>query len=366
MRTLIQILPYRSQHPDGVGDYARLLATKLRDAHAIDSIFVVARPDATTAAVDDGFATICAPTNRRRAIGDAIRLAAQGRDIAGVLLHMSGYGYARFGAPFHLAAALRDWKARSGQPILSIFHELFIDATGFGRRKAYQKLQQASVRQFLQLSDDALTPAQSYRDWLIAQNPPCPVHAMPVFSTIGEASDGGAGARAACLAIFCRADMARDIYGQWYAALHQFCADADIDEIIDIGSRHTPPPERIGGAKLVAHGRLPAEGVRALLGQARYGLLAYQQMPLGKSTLFAAYAAHGVIPMCASTKEPEGDGLVAGTNFVHMAGMDGHPTLLPDDPAAMAAAVRAWYAPHRCAAQAASLAARLEQLAVRR
>lgn len=365
MRTLLQILPFRSRQSDGVGDYARLLATQLRDAHGIDTIFVVVRPDATTAVLDDGFPSICVAQNRTAAIIAALNAATNDRDIAGAMLHMSGYGYSRIGAPLHLARAIAAWKAASGTPVLGIFHELFIDASGFGRRKLYQKLQQISVRRFLALSDAALTPASAYRDWLMAQNPPCPVSAMPVFSTIGEATADVMTARPSRLAIFCRAEMANDIYGAWHAALGQFCSDAGITHIDDIGSRHQPPPSHIGPAQITSHGRLPAETISALLSNARFGLLAYQHMPLAKSTLFAAYAAHGVIPLCASLTKPAGDGLVAGVNFVHMADMDArHPPGKIDAPAA-AAAVHAWYAPHALPQQASAIATQISQLAAR-
>ena len=365
MRTLLQILPFRSRQSDGVGDYARLLAAQLRDAHGIDTIFVVVRPDATTAGLDDGFPSICVTQNRTAAIIAALNEAADGRDIAGAMLHMSGYGYSRIGAPLHLARAIGLWKAASSTPVLSIFHELFIEASGLGRRKLYQKLQQISVRRFLTLSDAALTPASAYRDWLMAQNPPCPVNAMPVFSTIGEAAADVMTARPSRLAIFCRADMANDIYGPWHAALALFCSDAGITHIDDIGGRHQPPPTRIGPAQVTSHGRLPAEAISALLTQARFGMLAYAHMPLAKSTLFAAYAAHGVIPLCASAAAPTGDGLVAGVNFVHMVEMDArHPTG-KIDVAATAAAAHAWYAPHGLPQQANAIATQISQLAGR-
>ncbi len=365
VRTLLQILPYRSRQSDGVGDYARLLATQLRDAHDIDTIFVVVRPDASTPDLGDGFTSVCVTQNRTDAIIAALNKATVGRDIAGAMLHMSGYGYSRIGAPLHLARALAAWKAASGTPIISIFHELFIEASGLGRRKLYQKLQQISVRRFLTLSDAALTPASAYRDWLMAQNLPCPVTAIPVFSNVGEANVDLSVARPSRLAIFCRADMAAEIYGPWHAVLAQFCSDAGITHIDDIGSRHQPPAEQIGPATITSHGRLPAEAISALLINARFGMLAYQHMPLAKSTLFAAYAAHGVIPLCASTTLAAGDGLVAGDNFVHMAEMDARHSPSKIDAKAAAAAVRAWYAPHALPQQATAIATQISQLAVR-
>jgi hypothetical protein len=97
---------------------------------------------------------------------------------------------------------------------------------------------------------------------------------------------------------------------------------------------------------VVRRGVLPAAEVGALLLSARAGYLAYPAYFLPKSTIFAAYAAHGVLPVRSWPRHERLPGeLRPGVHFWEQR------ALSCGEPSAIAAAARAWYVPHRLEAQ---------------
>ncbi|MEQ1688198.1 MAG: glycosyltransferase [Sphingopyxis sp.] len=342
-------------HSDGIGDYAAAIAGALRDNHGLVTHFIVARPDATTHAVDDGFATIALDRPAKEGLLTALETAHSG-DAAALIVHISGYGYARYGAPFWLARAMARWKRQQGRsaPIIGVFHELFSEGAPWDRRYWYGLGQKRFVRAMAVLCDHVITPTQVYADWLNTHgrlsSPPI---VLPVVSNVGEAAaPSGDTQRRNRLAIFARSGAAEEIYSQWRAQIGQAVRAYGIEEIVDIGTRANAPPASIGGATVTAHGRLAVPAIAELLGTCRVGFLSYRHMPLAKSTILAAYAAHGVLPLCAADDASPQDGLVAGNNFVHVSGMSEIAPIQPQQEADMQRCISAWYAQHDTAAQA--------------
>lgn len=351
--TLLQILPFRSCQSDGVGDYAVAIAKALSIGHGINSHFIVARPDDTTAAVDDGFQSTTLPMCNAASLHDALVGAPEP---VALLIHVSGYGYSRYGAPFWLSKAIAKWARQQTKPvpIIGIFHELFTDAPIWNRRYWYGLRQKAFIRKMAQFCDHIITPTGDYCRWLeqhcVLRTPPM---VMPVVSTVGELrADTANATRANRLVIFARGGGADLVYSQWLPQVEQAVCAYAIDEIIDIGARSTTPPSAVGGANLTAYGRVAAEEVSELLRTCRFGFLAYQHMPLAKSTILAAYSAHGVIPLCAIDDAKQQDGLVAGRNFVHVSPMSDAVSISQDQESTLRYSIVDWYAVHNSAAQA--------------
>jgi len=129
-----------------------------------------------------------------------------------------------------------------------------------------------------------------------------------------------------------------------------------IEKIVDIGPRAGEVPAGLEGIPVQAMGHLPREDVSKLLSESRAGFLDYPSDVLGKSTVFAAYCAHGVVPIITQLRGVGLDGLREGTHFF-LAGTDrgGAP------PArgmleTVSAAVSDWYRCHALSVQAAALA----------
>ena len=123
--------------------------------------------------------------------------------------------------------------------------------------------------------------------------------------------------RPAHLAVFGAAGVEQGIYrkpiSEQSAAITTALA---IQNVIDIGERVTSVPPHLGSAVVTSMGRLSGRLVSRHLLACRYGLLNYDVGRLGKSGVFAAYAAHGIIPICIGSRAAPTDGLEESQHFL--------------------------------------------------
>jgi hypothetical protein len=274
-----------------------------------------------------------------------------------LLLHFSGYGYGRRGLCAWLADELAASRAALGQRLLvvTMFHELF--ASGPPWRSAYwlQPWQRRTAQRLVRLSDMVVTNSAHHLAWLRGQAPvSLPMSARPVFSNVGEPDHvPAARARLRHMVLFgAQATRARAAV-QLLPHVAQLQA-LGLQGLSEIGpGQPTLPPGLPWPQRWL--GLLPPAELSAELLQHRFALIDYPMQHLAKSSVFAAYAAHGCVVL--NTTEPGGpaDGLLPGR----------HLHLLSDTAAAMpdlhrldgmAAAARVWYLPHASAQQAQALA----------
>jgi hypothetical protein len=96
--------------------------------------------------------------------------------------------------------------------------------------------------------------------------------------------------------------------------------------------------------------------LRRELGAARFGLVDYDADRLAKSTIFAAYCAHGVIPICLSDRAGEEDGLHPGSNYLKLTLEVDLRSIAADHLDALQAAAVRWYDDHSLRASCAIIA----------
>lgn len=150
------------------------------------------------------------------------------------------------------------------------------------------------------------------------------------------------GVRSSCAVVFGAAGIENLVYGRHAAEVADIVASLGITEIFDIGSRRSQSPSKLGGASVRAMGRLLAADISRMLLDCRFGLMSYDTTRLGKSTVFASYAAHGVIPICLGSQVASADGLITGKHFLQ-------PPLATANPEQLANIQRrlsAWYRQH--------------------
>jgi hypothetical protein len=96
-----------------------------------------------------------------------------------------------------------------------------------------------------------------------------------------------------------------------------------IREIVDIGSKVQVEREHFGkaGIDIRQLGYLERDDVHAQLLQCRIGFLEYPLSAVAKSGVFAAYAAHGVVPVLKSRWESPIDGLEFGRECISLANL---------------------------------------------
>jgi len=184
---------------------------------------------------------------------------------------------------------------------------------------------------------------------------------MPVFSNVGELDKPKRIAlRAPRVVIFGGRSLRASIYEMHLRTLMDACERLKIQEIVDVG----PPIDqlRTGPLPVVRRGVLEPSQISELLSDAQLGVLSYPAAYLAKSTIFAAYAAHGVAPLLVDPLSHENeDGLAGGREYISaQARFDGECPL-----SAVAQAAHSWYSNHNLARSVESYVALLMNSALR-
>jgi hypothetical protein len=328
--TIVQVLPRLDAF--GVANHARRLAAGLERATGMRSSFV-------TTAVDSA----PLPAGDVRVV--PARSSALARELARsngspVLLHYSNYGYQKRGCPTWLLAGVAGWRRRTSRGrLITIFHELY--ATGRPWQSSFwlSPLQRRLARRMRSYADVTVTSLPRYRTelarWRDAQ-----VTELPVFSTIGEpAQSVPLAARRPRLVVFGSAGLRSRAYRTGSAAIARAAAATDVTEVLDIGGGNVAPP-RVANLPVRAIGEQSDATISELLADSRVGFLAYPADFLGKSTVFAAYCAHRLLPAVWWRRAAE-----------HPAPRWNADRPLQEDVQALADRALAWYAPHALARQ---------------
>ena len=275
-----------------------------------------------------------------------------------VLLHFSGYGYDKRGLCNWLLHALRDAQQRLGPRlrIVTLFHELSASSPPWQSAFWLGPMQARIARQLAALSAAVATNTAQHAQWLRAQAGVSlavqfPVHVRPVFSNFPQPPQRPAiAAREPAMIVFgSAATRARAL--RRLAAHAAMLQSLGIESLTEVGPgaqsvhpSHPLPQQQLGTL-------LPADVSRQLL-RHRYALIDYPSHCLAKSSVFAAYAAHGCAVLNTADPEPDADALRAGQHYAALAA-----TAPVDAEAwqAMADALSGWYAGHPLDLQAQEL-----------
>ena len=346
---VVQIVPRLGSPLDGVADYATALATALHAAHGIPPVFLCGDPRVLEGGLDAGIRALSVDTRSADGFCRALRNLAERTSGARpvLLLHFVNYGYADRGCPFWLVEGLKAWKRVDPRSrLVTMFHELYASGPPWRSSFWLSPVQRHLSRELFRLSDACVTNREQSRNWLSAgrRQSQSGVTVMPVFSSIGESSGlEDWSRRSRRLVVAGRSGALHRAYGACRSQLIAACRALDIDEIVDAGARSDPVPLQVEGVPVRALGHLPPAELRGVLASARAGFVDYPSDYLGKSTVFAAYAAHGLLPVVSWRRGEDEAGLKEGVNYWVPA--PGAPA--PRDPESIATQARTWYADHR-------------------
>ena len=349
---IVQIVPQLAPSVGGVADYALLLAQALRDEHDIKSIFLVGDPGWNGASALDGFSV--ERIDDRNDYELFQRLGKLGATT--VLLHYVGYGYQQRGCPGWLVSGLQSWKnSYRRHRLMTMFHELFASGRPWQSSFWTAPLQKNLAKSLALLSDQRITNLTSSRKTLARMTNRAETNftVLPVFSTVGEPRVfADRQSRRARMIVFGSAEWRRQAYQDQIAALELACNTLGVDTIVDIGERLTELPKF--PVRLVQMGTLPSAEVSRELATAYAGYFAYPAPYLGKSTIFAAYAAHALVPVtCGRNTAANLDGLRAGEHYLALDAARHHDE---NSLTAIAESARHWYVDHDLRRQAARFA----------
>jgi hypothetical protein len=263
----------------------------------------------------------------------------------GVLVHYAGYGYQPRGCPVWLVSGIARWLSRGGgRQVSTFFHE--VNAFGPPWRSSFwlSPLQRRLAAALAGASRGLATSLPLYRAVLRRWVPAREIAVLPVFSTVGEPAEvPPLASRHRRIAVFGGTGTRLRAFRDHREDLEAACAAVGAEEVLDIGPGGEELPGAVGGRPVRRLGTLPASEVGDLLLTCVAGFLAYPSGFLPKSTVFAAYCASGLAPVCASHGRNGGGSLAVGEHY------------LPPRPARpvgesglqdVAGRARAWYMEH--------------------
>ena len=310
---ILHIIPRIAPDMDGVGQYAMRLSRQLRSHHQIDSDFLVVRPSARTQSSLDGFTV-----HRFTEHTVPNFLETVPADISAVVLQYSNYPYlqGKLDSPMWLAPALKTLKAK-GIPVVVMFHEL--PTLKYGVLRCRNPIQKRLSRDLARFADGVVTNNESFQQTLLRWRGDS-VLCQPNFSTIGEPTEvvTPLSERDRTLIVFGSTDRRR-VYQSNLTVLKEICEQLKFHTLYDVGRPVEWDTDSLGPAiKTIKTGVLSNQEIRALMSKSFAGVFDYHRFPrnLGKSSVYAAYAAHGLLPICNGRFLRPHDGIIAARHFV--------------------------------------------------
>jgi hypothetical protein len=318
---LITIVPRIPPAIDGVGDYALSIARLLRENLGVLSQFIVADLNWPVTERVEGFEARSLSSHSTDELVDLLNLLErESTEGARVLLHYEGYGYASRGCPAWLVNALERWRlASSKRSLVTLFHELYATGPPWTSSFWLSPLQKNLATRVAQASDQCLTSLARYARVVrqMSGKPANNVTSIPVFSSIGEPeSTLPLVERPRRLVVFGTRGRRIEVYKKTAPELNRMCNVLGITDLLDIGRSVELDIPSLINVPITKLGELPGAEVSSVLSDSIVGVLDYSAAFLAKSTIFAAYCAHRVIPIVANYSDPApGDGLEQGRHY---------------------------------------------------
>jgi hypothetical protein len=231
-------------------------------------------------------------------------------DCLGVLLH---YNFRHYDVPDWLLGVLRNLKRTRDFKLIILVHEFNATYTRKGIIfPAFRFL--LTSYQILRLADSIVTTTSRIKDIVSRLTGKTEVICLPNFSTMGEPQCIlPLKERQPYLVVFGSKHTRPLVYTKFSKNLLKACRALGIERIYDVGypCDLSTTEGQFKGIEIIPTGFQPNQVVSELMLSSRAGFLDYSRFPkdLGKSTIFAAYAAHGLVPILTEYNPSEADGV---------------------------------------------------------
>ena len=321
MSAFVHIIPQLPPAIDGVGDYCWNLWKHWLEPE-LDWGFLVARGAEDTRAMFPE-----APVNTFGLNAASLTEALERGSCRTAVLHYVGYAYQPKGIPVWLPRALRDWRygaaahkpsLLTGRRLVVMFHEMYARSSPLRSPFWVAPVARRIIRDLARISDTWVTSCERYFGQLSGEfgaQPnagriiPIPSNIPAPFKIDWPPSRGKL--RIVVFGLAKTRIWALERHSKLLRALHQ----ADLIEHVTLAGQEPLPEDermwrhlaaRIGSnVEWRTRFNLLAEDISAELVQHDVGLLANEPDVLTKSGVFAALAAHGVVPIVSTpAREP--------------------------------------------------------------
>ncbi len=310
------IVPRLPPSVDGVGDYGLILAQTLSMIYGVNTNFIVTDTTWKGGAKVAGFSV--QTINTHSVIELLNLLPSDAQSI--VLLHYVGYGYAKRGCPVWLVKALEQWRKQSeGRKLVIMFHEVYARSYIPWNSQFWSSwLQKQLATRLIQLCDRCATSNQIFAKIIIqlSKGKFSNLPILPVFSSIGEPNNLlPLKERLLRLVVFGQKGLRTRAYKQYASSLVEACHQLQIREIIDIGSDLDFTLDTISNIPINRMGIQSAESISQILSISVAGFISYPCAYLAKSSVFAAYCAHKLLPVLPMANQINRDGLKVSEHY---------------------------------------------------
>ncbi|MEP6937452.1 MAG: hypothetical protein ABI871_05220 [Chthoniobacterales bacterium] len=325
-KTVLQLLPRTPGTFDGVGDYALNLAQLLVTQYGIGSVFAIREhtPGQGPAQLE------VLPMDN-----NGIAAAEAAGKFAGVVLHYANYGYQKRGVPTWLPRFINGLRRAIPGRLVTVFHELYASGPPWGSAFWLRPLQKRIATQISALSDCCMVSNETTAEQLRALNPAAAITVQPVPSTYGEpvltlqqirqrdphrwALCGGTALLERSLRSFSQ-------------LISKIPADVRPRELLLLGGRESASlraaAKELKPLRTTYLPEISAANASERLATCSYGWIDYfddERVPLSlilKSSSFAAYCAHGLVPVFPRGGSPFGvlEDLLPGPFYIDARG----------------------------------------------
>lgn len=257
----------------------------------------------------------CGLADHARVIGNSISRRGSSVEIANwpscrqlagaILLEFTPLAYSRVGLSWPLLIQVAGWRLKARR-LVTYFHELpFANGPG-GKRWLAVQLQRVYCMLLAGLSSHAVVNQPSGLKWLQVLCGARRLSFLPVCSNVGESEHAPAPTeRPLQVVVFGSPGKRRHAHDLVAARGGYHRLFGPSVRVVDIGEP-LPLPHPLA-SEVEALGHLPAAVIAAHLLNSRFGFFYAEPDQFSKSGVFAAYCAHGVVPILAHevTAEPD-------------------------------------------------------------
>lgn len=291
-------------------DIALTLAQGLRTTYKLDSLFYSHKPLQGNVYSQHDFEVI---PPAAKALHESIS-----ENIKTIVLHVNLSTYINFKSSvaandfvYQLETALN----RHSIELITIFHEIptIKISTFFSIKKSSQKLTQ----KLADLSRSVVTNNRFYERYLI-ENTSTQIYCVNNFSRVGELESNNLLGASRCNLIILGGAERVNIYKN-KSFLQQTMGNLKLNQIVDIGLPLPWSKINTRGLNIRRMGQLIKSEISDQLTISKVGVLDYSRYPscLGKSSVFNAYKAHGVVPLLLKDIDSRGgDHLASSVNYM--------------------------------------------------
>jgi hypothetical protein len=200
-----------------------------------------------------------------------------------------------------------------------MFHETHASGPPWTSAFWLSSTQKQLTARLAQISDKCLASRASSAELIknLSKGKHRQVLVVPVFSNVGELQLSRPLAdRSRKMMVFGTKGRRLRVYQRSREVVEHLCRQLGIDEIFDVGRPIDLNGFDVADVRITALGEVTRETVSNLLADSVVGFLDYPELMLSKSSIFAAYCAHRVLPVIATYGEARGaEGLEAGEHY---------------------------------------------------